>query len=246
MNRESIYWFIALLTFVYILFVNRRSSLKVLIILCFYSGLTAFYGKGIENPYKIIVVVLSGYVFFRYNSLSGLYRKEKLLLYVYILFSLSFFYSAFVNSDYFNLTFSQYGKYFTSVCLFYIFSRILIKKPATFISLKKLLFSLLSIQILLTVVKIFTLGLQESIVGSMAYIGGGPATMLPVLGFVLLWMDKQGELEGKDWYYTLLLLLIGIVSFKRAILFIMPAIIFLFIYYVPRKIKPNICSSYSF
>jgi hypothetical protein len=81
--------------------------------------------------------------------------------------------------------------------------------------------------------------MQESTVGSIAYIGGGPAAMLPVLGFVLLWLDKKGDLKRRDWIYTIMLLLIGIVSFKRAILFIMPVFIFLFMYYVPRKLKVN-------
>lgn len=239
MGRESVYWSFVLLTFLYILFKNYRSSIKVLIILCFYSGLASFYGKSIENPYKIAVVLFSIYVLLKNRGLSGLANKESYLLLVFILFSVSFLYSAILNEDYFRLVFSQYGKYVTPICLFFIFNNILIKDPYSFVNLKKLIFSLLTIQILLSAVKILTIGLQETTVGSIAYTGGGPAAMLPVLGFIFLWVDKKGLLKRKDWRYIILLFFIGIASLKRAVLFIMPAFILLFMYYVPGKVKTN-------
>jgi hypothetical protein len=78
--------------------------------------------------------------------------------------------------------------------------------------------------------------LQESTVGSTAYQGGGQAAILPVLGFVLIWLNKQGNLKRKDWIYIFLLIFIAFASLKRAIWFIMPAIILLFMYYIPRKV----------
>jgi hypothetical protein len=237
MGRESIYWVIVLLTFIYMVYKNRGSSVKLMIILCFYSGLAAFAGKTIENPYKILLVIFSIYLILRKSVLSGLNKKEHILLIVFILYSLSFFYSAFVNGDYFNLTFSQYGKYFTPICVFLVFNRILIKWPDSFVTLKYLFFSLLTVQIALSVLKIFLIGLQETTVGSIAYIGGGQATMIPVLGFILVWLDKKGEISRKDWRYVILLIFIAFASVKRAIWFIMPAIILLFMYYIPQKVK---------
>src|ERR1035437_6304263 len=146
MGRESIYWVIVLLTFIYIISKNRNSSLKVLIILCFYSGLAAFPGKGIENPYKIALVILSIYVLLNKSGLSGLNKKEGFLLVAFILFSVSFLYSAIVNEDYFTLVFSQYGKFATPICLFFVFNRILTKNITSLINLKELFFSLLTIQ----------------------------------------------------------------------------------------------------
>ena len=235
MSRESIYWFIVFLTFLYIIFKYNSSSIKILIILCFYSGLASFLGKAIENPYKIVLVLLSLYIIQRNNGLSGLSKRENFLLLIFIAFSISFLYSAIVNGDYFTLVFSQYGKYVTPVCLFFIFTRILIKNPGTFIGLKDLFFSLLTIQILLSAVKIFTIGLQETTVGSTAYVGGGLAAVLPVFGFILVWLNRNGNIKRKDWIYIFLLMFIAFASLKRAIWFIMPAIIFLFMYYVPGK-----------
>jgi hypothetical protein len=237
MNRESIYWIIVLMTFIYIVFKNKNSLIKILIILCFYSGLASFYGKTIENYYKILVVLLALYLLQKNNALSGLKKKTKFFFFSFSLFSISFIYSAIINDDYFTLVFSQYGKYVTPICLFFVLNSLLIKSPAIFINLKNLFFSLLTIQILLSAFKIPTIGLQESTVGSILYIGGGAATMLPVLGFILIWVHKGGDIERTDWYYIFLLLLIGFASLKRSIWFIMPIIIFLFMYYVPRKVK---------
>jgi hypothetical protein len=237
MGRESIYWLIVLSTFLYSVYKNRNSLTKFLIIICFYSGLASFSGKAIENPYKIVVVIISMYLLLKNNGLAGLKKRESLLLFIFILFSFSFFFSALVNEDYFNLVFSQYGKYVTPICLFFVFKHIQTKNPGNFIILKDLLFSLLSIQIILSAIKLLTHGLQESPVGSISYIGGGPAAMLPVLGFILMWVDKRGDIKRKDWRYIILLLFIAFASLKRAIWFIMPSIIFMFIYYVPGKVK---------
>lgn len=237
MGRESIYWVIVLLTFVYIFIKHKGNVVKLLIILCFYSGLAAFPGKTIENPFKIFVVILSIYLILKDNGLSGLRKKERIFLMLFILYSLSFFYSAISNGDYFNLTLSQYAKYFTPVCVFFVLNHLMIKWPGFLVNLRELFFQLLTIQIVLSVVKVLTLGLQESTVGSISYIGGGQATMVPVLGFILVWLTKKGEFTRKDWRYIILLIFIAFASVKRAIWFIMPAMIVLFMFYIPRKIK---------
>jgi hypothetical protein len=237
MGRDSIYWSVVLLTFFYIISKNSNSSIKLLIILCFYSGLAGFFGTVFENIYKIVLVIFSIYILLKSNGLTGLNKKDGFLILIFVLFSISFIYSAFINGDYFNLVFSQYGKYTTPICGFFILNRIQTRNPGIFVNLKYLFFSLLTIQIILSFLKILILGMGESIVGSVSFIGGGLATILPVLGFILLWLDKHGDFKRKEWYYIFLLLFIGFASMKRAIWFIMPVIILLFMYYVPRKLK---------
>jgi hypothetical protein len=236
MRSESFYWGIVLISFIYIILKYRSSSINILVILCFYSGLAASYGRGIENFYKIIIVLLSIYILLKNNGLSGLNKSESLLLFIFILFSISFLYSAIVNEDYFTLVFSQYGKYVTPICFFFVLNRFLIKSQVIFINLKDLFFILLKIQIILSIVKVFTIGLREVTVGSIAFTGGGAAALLPVLGFILVWLNKQGKIKRKDWIYIFMLLFIGFASLKRAIWFTMPVIIFLFMYYVPGKL----------
>jgi hypothetical protein len=235
MGRESVYWLIVLVTFFYIVFKSKKDTVNGLIILCFYSGLAAFYGKGIENPYKIAVVLLSLYILQKDNALSYLDGRKSFLLLMFILFSVSFLYSAIINQNYFTLIFSQYGKYVTPICIFFIFSHQIIKRPRDFVNAKNLIISLINIQILLSVLKIFIIGLRESTIGSIAYMGGGQAVMLPVLAFILIWISKRGVFNNKDWVYVFMLMFIAFASLKRAIWFIMPAVILLFMYYVHGK-----------
>jgi hypothetical protein len=110
MALGSVYWTIVLLTFIYIVFKNWNSSLKILIILCFYSGLAASLGKSIENPYKIVLLLLSVYLLIEKNGLSGFSKKERILLLSFFLFSVSFLFSVVINGGYFKLV----------LCLLYI------------------------------------------------------------------------------------------------------------------------------
>jgi len=184
-------------------------------------------------------VLLSLYLALKFNLLGILKdcnKNERRVIYSFILFSFSFFLSAIFNYDDFTLTFSQYGKYFTPFILFLILSKY--SKYAT-LELKYygyLLLTLISIQITLSILKFFLMGVQESIVGSISYVGGGVASILPILGFVLFWLVKKGKFNKLDWGYVFLLLFIGFVSNKRAIWFIFPLIIIVFTVYIPGKL----------
>ena len=79
------------------------------------------------------------------------------------------------------------------------------------------------------------MGTHEEIVGSISCNGGSSATILPLLGFILVWYRQNGIMKRKDWIYILLLLFIGFVSMKRAVWIITPLFIFLFAIYVQGK-----------
>jgi hypothetical protein len=80
---------------------------------------------------------------------------------------------------------------------------------------------------------------MESIVGSIGFSGGAMSTTLPLLGFMYLWVIKNGNFSKNDWYFVLGLLFIGFVGYKRAIWFMMPILIAVFMFYVRRKKIPN-------
>jgi len=64
---------------------------------------------------------------------------------------------------------------------------------------------------------------------------------LPILGFMFLWIKRNGQLTRRDWIFIVGLMFIGLVSLKRAIWFVMPLIIGLFMFYVPgKKISPQL------
>jgi hypothetical protein len=105
--------------------------------------------------------------------------------------------------------------------------------------LDKLIYDLLLIQILLTIAKFFIIGLNESVVGSIASQGGAIATSLPILGVFFIWYKKNGVFERKDWVFIIGLMFIGFVSYKRAIWFILPMVLVLLMFYVPKRKIPG-------
>ena len=230
----DIYYFVTFLTFLYILFKYVSNGITLLITLSFYTGLFSFVGGVPENMYKISLVILSFYLMYKYQPLRKTNAEEVRVIFAFLFFSVSFFYSAVYNSNDFSLMLSQYSKYFVPFCILFVFiyfSRF----PVPFVKIQKLLFALVNIQIVLSVFKLFTFGVQEWVVGSISYSGGGIATPLPILVFILLWVQKNGDLKRKDWIYILAVLFVSFMSIKRAIWFMMPIMAFLFLVYVPRK-----------
>jgi len=232
---ESIYYSLVGISLLYILFKFKGDLLYFLIILCFYSGLAAYLGPSVENPYKVTIFLLPIFLVLKHKPLNSITKRESFIILFFIFFSAIFFISSFLNNSYFNLTFSQYGKYFTPFCLFFLLNFYIKKYPYKIEILNRLIFSLIAIQVFLSVAKYFTFGVQEMVVGSISYTGGGIATPLPIIAFMLLWIYRKGEFSKKDWFFLCLLLFIGFVSWKRAIWFMMPLMVFIFTIYVPRK-----------
>lgn len=225
------------ISFLYVVHRHGRDSLHLLIILCFYSGFAAYLGKWIENPYKILLVVMVVYLAFRYRVFEHVRGRYLILVFFFAVFSASFFLSSFINGDYWQLTFSQYGKYLTPFLVLLIFTVFYEYQPARLQDVGNLVFSLIMIQVALSVAKFLIMGVQESIVGSLAYVGGAPAAILPILGIVYLWFRCDGHFGRREWLLIGLLLFIGFASSKRAIWFEAPMVIFLFMVYVPRKMS---------
>jgi hypothetical protein len=107
------------------------------------------------------------------------------------------------------------------------------------ILLSDVIFDVLKIQIGLSLLKFIIMGPAESIVGSIGSQGGALATSLPVLAFMFLWLIKKGRIESKDWWTILGFMFIGFVSLKRALWFIMPIVVALFMFYIPKRRIPN-------
>jgi hypothetical protein len=143
-----------------------------------------------------------------------------------------------MNQNNIILILSQYGKFLTPFILFFVLKNKLEKKPEDFMKISILLLLLLTFQIFLSFVKLTTIGITETTVGSVAYMGGGPATIIPILGFIFIWMLRRGQLNKKDWYFVILLIFIAFMSVKRSIWFIMPIMILLFLFYIPKRKLP--------
>jgi len=234
-TQIRIYYLIVLLTFIYFLYKYRKQGFSILIILLFFNGLFAFFGKNLQNGYRIGLVIITIYWLFRTDPFN--YTNYKTIFFSFIIFSLTFLYTSFVNDDYFFIIFSQYSRYFILFSLFFILKKFdyneLFRKW-----IEKLVFELVLIQIIFSLAKYIIIGPMESIVGSIASQGGANATVFPILGFMFLWLKKRGRFATKEWLFTFGLAFIGYVSFKRAIWFIMPVLIALVMFYIPKQKIP--------
>lgn len=230
------YYILVLVAFLFVLMKFRKQRFSILIILLFFNGLFAFYGKNLQNGYRITMVILTIYWLYRTNPFHN--KIPDTIFLSYSLFTFIFLFTAYINKDYFSIVFSQYSRYFILFALFFILLKYRDNIPFR-LWLEKLIYNLLLIQIFLSIAKLILLGPKESIVGSIASQGGATATSLPLLGFMFFWLKKQGKLERQDWLIVLGLATIGFVSLKRAIWFIMPILVAFLMFYVPRRKIPN-------
>ena len=80
-------------------------------------------------------------------------------------------------------------------------------------------------------------GLMECIVGSIQLIGGGTAVTLPILGIFLIWLSCRGKFRKKDWFLSISVLLIALVSAKRTPIFTFPLFIGLLFFWAKENTK---------
>lgn len=231
-RQVRIYYLLVLLAFVYVLYKYRKQRFSILIILFFFNGLFAFYGKNLQNGYKISLVILTLYWLFRTKAFLN--NNAGTVIISFIFFTFTFLYTSIINGDYFFIIFSQYSRYFILFSLFFILRKYYYHESFR-LWLEKLVFELILLQIIFSVAKYIIIGPTESIVGSVASQGGALATVFPMLGFMFLWLKNRGKFETRDWVITFGLAFIGFVSLKRALWFIMPILIALVMFYIPKQ-----------
>jgi hypothetical protein len=132
---------------------------------------------------------------------------------------------------------SQYARYLEIFILYFIVKRIIYQGRGD--NLLQLFYDIGLMQILLSIVKIPLIGWQvEGLVGSFSIPGGEMGTTIPILWFIILWRHKRGQFGKWDWIYILGLLLVGFTTGKRAVMFVLPVVVAVFLIYVPKlKLK---------
>jgi hypothetical protein len=211
-----------------------KNNFFLLIILFFFEGLFTFYGKTSWNFYKIFLPIFAIYIYIREQRYLIIKGRDRRLLITFLLFSLFFFISSFANSDPPLLFLNQYSRYLLPIISFFLI-KTQIKRGIGYDRMANLIKDLLNVQIGLSILNFLLMGIHENIVGSMSSNGGAAATVIPILGFVFIWLKNEGILIRKDWIYFILLIFIGFVSNKRAIWILAPLIAMLLVYYVPRR-----------
>jgi hypothetical protein len=235
-GRVQLYYVLVFIVFIYSVYKFRNSGFFVLVVFAFFLGLYVYLGKSVQDAYRIMTVLFGIYIAQKSKALSLITRFPMVSL-SFLIFSYIFLQLSFTHHDSFNLMFSQYSRYFLLFLFFFILQKNFIK-PGFINEINKLIYYLISLQIIFSILKYLITGPMESIVGSLAFSGGSYGVTFPLLAFVFLWFYKEGHFIRKDWYFIIGLVFIGFVNYKRAIWFMMPIIISLMMFYIPRKKIP--------
>ena len=228
-----LFYQITSLGLLYFLIKYRAYGFAFLVIICFFNGIFGYFGATLENIFKIFTVLLLSFLLLFTKSKN----KVKLSYWIgitFFLFTFFFFLSAYLTNTKLIMTLSQYSKYLFGLLTFLLLNKIK-NSDYRFDQLKYLLFSLLLSQIIFSIIKVMIMGVQESIVGTIAYIGGGEATTLPILGFIFLWEYRKKNLKRLDWLIVIFFFFIGYASMKRAMWFVYPSVIIYYIFYISRN-----------
>lgn len=197
----------------------KKDKLSVLLFLIFFGGVFAYWGELIDNTYKLVLVGLTLLLFF--DKTTKYFNTKSLIIFFF--FSGVFFISVYTNKNPILYSFSQYSKYLVPFLLStYIFNNLQTIESNEFYL--RFVLKLILLQVIFSFVKLFTIGFSESVVGSAAFMGGNPATFLPVLGLFIIYSISNGHLDKKNIVFLGSMLFISIMSFKRIIWFIYPII----------------------
>jgi hypothetical protein len=112
------YYLIVIVLFIHTIYKFRHDSFFVLIIFIFFIGLFAYAGKSVQNIYRIVTVLYGLYLMQRTVKMKT-FSGDQLIIISFVLFSLTFLLSSFMNKDYYTLMFSQYSRYLLLFLFYY-------------------------------------------------------------------------------------------------------------------------------
>lgn len=227
-------------TLIYMLWKYRRDHQVLLFIMLSWPRVFIFYGKNIENIYKVAMLLLCVYFFFQLYAYRTFQKRERWIAITFVLFSIQFALSVLLfTQNTVTIVLSQYSRYIEIVLLYFIIKRIIYQGRGEY--LHKLFYDIGLMQIMISVFKMFAIGWQmEGLVGSFTIAGGAMGTTIPILWFINLWYYRKGFFSKWDWLYIFGLLLVGFTTGKRAVMFILPVVITMFMVYVPKlKLKSS-------
>lgn len=217
----------------YMLYRYRDNLLSIFLILLCWPNVFIFFGNTYSNVYKILMLLLCGYVFLREKGYQQIRGKDGWFVAAFVLFSIQFLCAtSLYSSNTRTIIFSQYARYVEAFMLYFVIKRIVYSEPLRRDNLLRLLYEIGLVQIILSVIKWFTLGMVEGWVGSFSIIGGAMGTTIPILWFMVLWCYRKGRFSWKDWLYLAGLFFLGFTTGKRAVMFILPLVVAAFMIYV--------------
>jgi len=236
-GRLPIFYGIVLLIAIISLWKFKFKPIAIFVVLVFNEGLFGYFSfliPVIGSSYKIFIALFSIYLFLNIRP-AHLSKKEKLIYSYFFLLCLVVIFSMIINSDPFLMTLSQLLKKYGVIMFLYFVLKKEIANPKKEAWIIRLFTWMLVTQIAIAYIKLSLLGIGESVVGSIIFLGGGPSNSLPVIGFLFIFAKNKGVLKNKDWFFIFLLLSISIIGNKRSVVFILPTFIICVLVFVRKE-----------
>jgi|WetSurMetagenome_2_1015567.scaffolds.fasta_scaffold21863_3 hypothetical protein len=236
-----IYYSIVIAGAFFTLFRFGINKISVLMILVFWQGFFSFLGNNTSLNYNYYQIFLFFYCFLLFGQKVFIQtnRFDNYINIAFLLLSVEFWISYLNTDQEFLTSASQYCLKYAFPFLFYhgIKTEIQLYTIRSTYIIELLLFIIL-LQVIFSVIKLFVVGsIVESVVGSIQFLGGGTAVILPELAFILFYLYKKENLTRQEWLKIFSLLLISFVSGKRSPVIIFPIMVLLILIYVKKSVK---------
>lgn len=221
----------------------RNSLFMILLLLLAFTGPLSYFIPSGPQLVRVVTTALATYLLFVYR-VTKYWNNLKWIIVLFMLLSLYFLWNSLIfwqNDAIFVL--SQYSKYYIPFACLLIFNVWIKKNPNSYEYLNKFFMNLLLIQVLFAILKTMLFGFSsyEGMVGTFGQPqGGGAGTSFPLVALALICMNTNMNIKGwKSWMLILGLLLIGIMTGKRAVVVLFPLFFVLFALFVARKKYPR-------
>lgn len=239
MNIFILYYLIATILMLIILWNYRQNMFAILIILMAFSGTIDYWIPRGMQVMNVITVLLSSYLLVRIRVWKC-FEYFRALIFSFLVYSLYFlFNNLLVHNDNILFVFSQYSKYYVPFCSLILFIYYARKNIRYLYYYNQLIGSLLLIQVSVSIYKYFLFGghFYEGMVGTFgALTGGGTGTSFPLVA--LCWVAINSNMDirkWKSWLFIAGLLLVGIATGKRAVILLFPILFLILSTYVCKK-----------
>ena len=243
MNVFTLYYLVATILMLIVLWNYRHNLFAILIILMAFSGTIAYWSPRGTQMMNVVTVLLSSHLFVR-NQLWNDFKYFRYLMIAFVIFSLYFvFKNLLVNNDGVLFVFSQYSKYLVPFICFLLFVHYGRNGTIYLRYFNQLIGELLLIQVCMSAYKFALFGghFWEGMVGTFGGLrGGGVGTSLPLVA--LCWVAINSNMDirkWKSWLFIAGLLLLGIATGKRAVILLFPMLFFMLSMYVCKKRYSN-------
>ncbi len=240
---QLIYYLIALGLMLWMVWRYRQSLFLLLLLLLAFNGPLSYFLPSGPQIMRVVTTIIATYLLVRYNVFKH-WEQLKALVISFVLLSIYFLFVSLIKwQDGLLFTFAQYSKYYVPFACYLLFAVWMVKYPQSLEYINVFFRELIYIQILSGVLKAIMLNMHfwEGMVGTFGQPqGGGVGTSFPLVALAWVCVNTNMNIKGwKSWAFLAGLLLIGIMTGKRAVVVLFPLFFILFALYVARKKYPK-------